>query len=264
VTPVWPAALAAIAVVIAVGLPASRPVLLPPRARPLPLPTAAAPLVVGLGVLVVHGAVGAVVAAGGTWAGRRALAERAAARRRRLERSQATEATMVLAAELRAGRLPADALAVAAEIAAGTTRAALASAAAAARFGADPVPGLLQQAETSPVPELLRGLAACWQVCAGTGSSLAAAVDRLDDGLRAELRQRDLVETETAGASASAALLAGLPVMGLLLAQAAGADPLRVLLHTPVGVVCLVLGLALDLLGLWWTRWMIGNAVRGL
>jgi tight adherence protein B len=48
-------------------------------------------------------------------------------------------------------------------------------------------------------------------------------------------------------------LLALLPVAGLGLGGLLGAGPVTVLLTTPVGVACLVLGVLLDLLGLWWT-----------
>jgi hypothetical protein len=45
-----------------------------------------------------------------------------------------------------------------------------------------------------------------------------------------------------------------LPAVGLLLAAALGADPLQVLLHTPLGLVCLVAGVGLDALGGLWTH----------
>jgi hypothetical protein len=51
-----------------------------------------------------------------------------------------------------------------------------------------------------------------------------------------------------------------LPVVGLLLAGALGADPLFVLLHTPLGLVCLGTGIGLDALGVLWTNRLVRRA----
>ena len=95
-------------------------------------------------------------------------------------------------------------------------------------------------------------------MCQGAGSSLAIAVDRLEEALRADQAVRDEVEAELAGPRATAALLATLPVVGVLMAAGLGAHPLHVLLHTPPGWGLLVGGVGLDLLGVWWT----GRIVR--
>jgi len=110
------------------------------------------------------------------------------------------------------------------------------------------------------VPEVLRALAACWTVCAGSGSGLAAAVERLEQGLRTEQAQRRAVQAELAGPRATAGMLAVLPAVGLVLAAGLGADPIHVLLHTPLGLTCLVLGLALDVVGLAWTGRFVARA----
>jgi tight adherence protein B len=177
---------------------------------------------------------------------------------RRAESTAAAEAMAVLAAELRAGRPAGVALSSAAAVAVGPTSTALAEAGSAAGLGAAPAEVLLAHAEATAVPELLRGLAVCWQVCAGSGSSLASAVDRLEDGLRAEQECRDEVHAELAGPRSTAVMLAVLPAFGLLLGTGLGANPLHVLLHTPLGGGCLVVGVALELLGVWWT----GRIVR--
>jgi len=57
----------------------------------------------------------------------------------------------------------------------------------------------------------------------------------------------------------TAALLAALPLFGLLLGAGLGADPLRVLLHTPGGLSCLALGALLECAGIAWT----GRIARG-
>lgn len=49
-----------------------------------------------------------------------------------------------------------------------------------------------------------------------------------------------------------ALLVALLPVAGLGLGAALGAEPLRVLLHTPGGLACLAVGAFLEAAGLYW------------
>lgn len=210
-------------------------------------------LLLGGLVPAVLGVVGAVVARR-WWAGR--VRARTAAR----ERATAVEACGALAGELRAGRRPDEALAAAGQVATGPSGAALRAAAAAAGLGGDVPAALVASAVSSAVPEVLRALAACWTVCAATGSGLAGAVERLEEGLRAEQAQRRALAAELAGPRATAALLAGLPLIGLLLAAALGADPLQVLLHTPLGLVCLVVGIGLDLLGVLWTSRLAARA----
>jgi tight adherence protein B len=189
----------------------------------------------------------------------RVRSARALAAARRLERSRAVEACGTLAAELRSGRPPADALTAAAELASGPSRTALSVAAGAARLGGDAA-SALRPPDGTAVPEVLRSLAACWTVCAGSGSGLAAAVERLEEGLRADQAQRRAVEAELAGPRATASLLAVLPVTGLLLAAGLGADPVHILLSTPLGLTCLLGGLLLDAAGLWWTGRLVARA----
>jgi tight adherence protein B len=133
------------------------------------------------------------------------------------------------------------------------------AAASTARLGGD-VPAALA-VDGSAVPQVLRPLAACFEVCSTTGSGLAAGVDRLEEGLRAAEAHRRAVDAELAGPRATAGLLAVLPVAGIGLASALGADPLHVLLHTPFGTACLVVGLILDGLGVVWTRRLVARAV---
>jgi tight adherence protein B len=215
----------------------------------------------GLLTGVVVGPVPALLAALVAAAGARARRRHAAAAGRRQERARAVEACGALAAELRAGRSPAEALAAAAEVATGPSRSALVHAAGAAGLGSDPAAALRGEGSAgTAVPDVLRALAACWTVCAGSGGGLAAAAERLEQGLRADQAQRRAVAAELAGPRATAGLLAVLPVAGLLLAAGLGADPLHVLLHTPIGLVCLTAGLLLDGLGLWWTGRLVARA----
>ncbi|QDY81130.1 type II secretion system F family protein [Streptomyces qinzhouensis] len=177
----------------------------------------------------------------------RRIRERERARVRRAEEVIALCGS--LAAELRAGLQPGQALAVVgAGRALGTAEPAVL---AAARFGGD-VPRALRDAAAEPGAEGLSGIAACWSVAVGSGAGLAAGLDRLEAALRAEHDQREDLDAQLAGARSTIVLLAFLPLVALGLGSALGADPLRVLLHTPEGLFCLLAGAALEAAGLCW------------
>ncbi|WP_217247621.1 type II secretion system F family protein [Streptomyces sp. AC602_WCS936] len=163
-----------------------------------------------------------------------------------------------LAGEVRAGRQPGEALLCAAHDSGGLGDG-QAAVLAAARFGGD-VPGALTAAARQPGVEGLRGLAACWRVAADQGAGLAAGLDRLEGALRAERDQRADLRAQLAGARATAVMLAGLPVFGLLLGAALGSDPLHVLLHTGAGLGCLLAGGVLECLGVWWVTRIVRKA----
>ncbi|MFF7134173.1 type II secretion system F family protein [Streptomyces sp. NPDC008196] len=130
---------------------------------------------------------------------------------------------------------------------------------AAARFGGD-VPGALAAAARRPGAEGLLGLAACWRVAVDQGAGLAAGLDRLEGALRAERDQRADLRAQLAGARSTAWMLAGLPVLGLGLGAALGADPLHVLLHTGTGLGCLLVGGLLEGVGMWWATRIVRGA----
>ncbi|MFI2617548.1 type II secretion system F family protein [Streptomyces sp. NPDC018584] len=130
---------------------------------------------------------------------------------------------------------------------------------AAARFGGD-VPGALVEAAREPGAEGLLGLAACWRVAVDRGAGLAAGLERLEGALRVERDQRADLNAQLAGARSTAAMLAGLPALGLLMGSALGAEPLRVLLHTGAGLGCLVAGGVLEGAGVWWALRIVRGA----
>jgi tight adherence protein B len=265
VSTLLPAALAAGGVVVAVGVPLPRRRLVQPTstARRTTPPAA----VFGLGaaglLVVPAGPVGAAVAGVLVVLSKRLLDSRSRERSRQQERTSAAEAMAVLAAELRAGRPPSVALGNAAAVASGPTALALREAAGATRIGAGAAEVLARHAQGSAVAELLNGLAGCWQVCQGAGSSLAVAVDRLEEALRADQACRDEVAAELAGPRATASTLAVLPAFGILMGAGMGARPLHVLLHTTVGGGCLVVGVALDVAGVCWTEAIVRRAQKG-
>ena len=155
----------------------------------------------------------------------------------------------MLAGELRAGAHPDVALQrVSADL-----PGLLDGAAAAARLGAD-VPSELRRASMAPGAAGLATVGACWTIAARTGSALGPACDRVADTLRQEEALRNEVSAQLAGARATARLMAGLPILGIVLGTSMGARPLEILFGSPYGIGCLVSGVGLALVGVAWTE----------
>ena len=95
---------------------------------------------------------------------------------------------------------------------------------AACRTGAD-VASALRADARAPGCRALRGLAACWEVSERSGAGLSVAVSRLAEGLRAGADAEAQLAGEVAAVRTSARLLAGLPLLGLLIGQWIGAEP---------------------------------------
>lgn len=180
------------------------------------------------------------------WAGRRETAATQAA---------VLEVCDLLAAELAAGRPAGVALASAAQ-----RWPPLDVAVEAARLGADVPDAMRRLAHERRGATDLRWVAGAWQVAHDSGHGLAAALERTARGLRAHRRTRRLIDSELASARATARLVACLPLAVLLMGSGAGSDPWAFLLATPVGMGCLVLGLALLGLGLWWIERLVDRA----
>ena len=175
-----------------------------------------------------------------------------ARRRRRWEarRRQAglLEACGVLSSELTAGQPPATALGRAVRVCPD-----LEPVLRGHHLGAD-VPDAWRALARRPGAHDALVLAAAWQVSHRSGRGLGEALARVADGLRGAAATRRVVESELASARATARLLAALPVVALVVGGGAvpGSSPWAFLIGTPVGVGCLVGGLGLGFLGLWW------------
>jgi len=95
-----------------------------------------------------------------------------------------------------------------------------------------------------------------------TGCSLADVLAAVHDDLRARRRHGQELRSATAAPRASAALLAGLPLLGLAMGSGIGADPWHVLTATGTGQVLLVTGVAFELAGLAWSRRLVDRVLR--
>ncbi len=95
-----------------------------------------------------------------------------------------------------------------------------------------------------------------------TGCGLAEVVAAVESDLDRHERQRADLRATAAGHRATVALLAGLPILGLAMGSGIGAEPVRILTTTVIGQVLLVVGVALELLGLAWSRGMSHRALQ--
>ncbi|MGI9062567.1 MAG: type II secretion system F family protein [Pseudonocardiaceae bacterium] len=222
----------------------------------------------GVPVVACAGALGAVLAGvGGALAGVAASAtawRRWRARGKRRDRTAAAtglvDALGLLVAELRAGTHPAAAADAAGRDAHPGAAAALGTAAAAARLGGD-VPAVLRGVAAPALQPWLGRIADAWTLADRHGVPLADLLEAVRVDVEHRARFAAEVDARLAGPRATAAVLAGLPVLGLLLGQAIGADPLRVLAGTGAGQVLLVVGTGLACTGVSWSARIVGGAV---
>ena len=104
-------------------------------------------------------------------------------------------------------------------------------------------------------------LAAGLEVADRTGAPLARSLHRLADSLVDIARVRRDAGTALAGPVATSRTVLLMPGAGLLLAAGLGFDPLRVLVTTVPGLVCLVVGSGLVAVGWRWNRGLVIRAV---
>ncbi len=159
----------------------------------------------------------------------------------------------VLVGELRVGAHPVRAFRVAADETDGTVAASLRAVAARARLGADVTAGLRTAARSSALPAHWDRLAVCWQLASDGGLAIATLMRAAQRDIAERQRFSARVASGMAGARATATILAGLPVLGVLLGQLIGARPLSFLLSGHAGGWLLVVGLTLACGGLLWS-----------
>ncbi len=159
----------------------------------------------------------------------------------------------VLVGELRVGAHPVRAFSVAAAETDGTVAAAFRAVAARARLGADVAAGLHGAGASSALPAQWNRLAVCWQLAAQHGLGISVLMRAAQRDIVARQQFSTRVTTKLAGARATATVLAALPVLGVLLGQLIGAQPLHFLLGGRTGGWLLVIGTMLACGGLLWS-----------
>jgi tight adherence protein B len=185
-----------------------------------------------------------------------------ATRRQCAEAADLRDGLDILVGELRAGAHP-----VAAFDAAGTEVGAdvgerLRAVAARGRLGADVGAGIRSVAAVSAQPECWVRLAVCWELAQSHGLAIATLMRAAHHDIVERERFRVRVDAGLAGARTTAAVLAGMPVLGIALGQAIGADPLAFLLSGGAGGVLLVIGITLSCLGLSWSDRIVTGLPR--
>jgi len=103
---------------------------------------------------------------------------------------------------------------------------------------------------------------AVWRLAERTGAPAADLVERVEADSRAADRAKASAAAEAAGAQATALLLAALPFAGIGLGYMIGADPLRVLLHTPLGGACAAGAVLLQCAGMLWADRLANGPAR--
>lgn len=107
-----------------------------------------------------------------------------------------------------------------------------------------------------------RGLAAAWLVASEAGAPLAPTLLSLAVSLRDLAQTRRELAVTLAAPTATARLVMALPLVGLLFGLALGFDTVGALLGTPLGIACLVAGIALMLVARAWSRRLLAAAAR--
>jgi tight adherence protein B len=103
-------------------------------------------------------------------------------------------------------------------------------------------------------------LAVCLEAAEATGCPLAEVLDRLASHLEDDADAAAARVTALAGPKATAQILTVLPLVGLAVGVLIGANPVRVLLETPLGILCLVSGFILTLAGRMWSARLVLRA----
>jgi tight adherence protein B len=178
-------------------------------------------------------------------------------------RTAVVDLCRAMAAELRAGRASADAFAAAAQAGPTWLSTVLQPAVAVSRRGdSGDLADAVARVAASPGCDGLRAVVACWRVASASGAALAPAIDRVADALQDEIDLGREVTSIMAGPRATLQVLAGLPIIGLLLGTAIGARPIDFLFRSAPGVGCVLGAAVLDALGVAWARRIVRRAAR--
>ncbi|HEY0496796.1 MAG TPA: type II secretion system F family protein [Kutzneria sp.] len=167
-----------------------------------------------------------------------------------------------MVAELRVGAHPATAAERAAVDADPLAAKAMSTVATTARLGGDVDRALVRSASAEPsLAGVLGQVGRGWRLASRHGLPLAEVLDSVRRDLDQRLQFGRQVHARMAGPRTSAAVLAALPELGVLLGEAVDARPLHVLADTPIGQVLLVIGALLICAGVVWSAKLTDHVV---
>jgi tight adherence protein B len=233
--------------------------LLVPARHRLPVVPCAGITALALAIVLPVGVVAAFSIIGVTlWLRRR---RHVRVRRRAAESAALQGALDVLVGELRVGAHPVAAFDAAAEDVDGAVAESLRAVAARARLGADVAAGLHSVTGTSLLPAHWRRLAVCWQLAQEHGLAIATLMQTAQRDIVERDRFSAKVDAGMTGARTTAAVLAGLPLLGIGLGELIGAHPVRLLVSSGAGAWLLVIGVSLACGGLLWSDRVTARAL---
>ncbi|ANE03029.1 type II secretion system F family protein [Corynebacterium crudilactis] len=100
----------------------------------------------------------------------------------------------------------------------------------------------------APVPDLQR-LGHLWETSERHGIPLVALIDQMRSRISSKQRHRESTKAALQGPQATAVILTVLPLVGVLMGTAMGANPLGILTGGGIGGLLLVVGVGLDAAG---------------
>lgn len=116
--------------------------------------------------------------------------------------------------------------------------------------------------DTSHHAPELRELAKLWRIAERHGIPLTPLIEQAQARLDARARHRTATVASLQGPQATAVVLTLLPLAGVVMGTAMGADPLGLLFGGGLGGLLLVLGTSLTCAGYAWSRRIITGATR--
>jgi tight adherence protein B len=122
-----------------------------------------------------------------------------------------------------------------------------------ARVGGD-LAATFRRLGTVPGQQGLLRVGMAWDVSTATGASLTSTLDQLVKAMLAAEETQHTVAAELSAPRATSRLLAGLPLVGIMLGFGMGGDPATFLTGTPFGQVVLVIGAGLACAGVFWSE----------
>jgi hypothetical protein len=99
-----------------------------------------------------------------------------------------------------------------------------------------------------------KGFASLWQVCENNGAALSPALNQFAQQIRVEKELRQELSSSMSGAKLSAWVLAGLPLIGIVLAAFLGVNSLEWLANSKIGNFNIVAALILEVIGIIWVK----------